>query len=634
MARKLPRLQRVLDAPALFSIAYGEIASSIYFALGIIAFHALGFTPAVLLLTGALFFLVSLSYVEGTAAIRETGGAATFVRIAFNDFWGFITGWALFLDYLIVIALSALYVPHYAAAAMFTSVTKPWDVVFGCLVIAGIAAFRVLRNKRLFRFALVIALVDLVTQLLLVVLGFALLFSPDALSKGTSLGTNPSWHSIIFALPLAMLAYTGLETVANLSEEVRRPGRDLPRSVFSAIGLVVVLYAAIAVVGLSAFPAGNGTALGGAWVKAPLMGIVARLRDHLPDALGVPLQVFVGGSGALILVTAAATSIAGFGRLAYSLGEHGQLPREFGRLSRRSVIAPQSIVAAALISIALLVVTDVAFTHPIFFLASLYSFGVLLAFTAAQLAVLRLRFTHPEKRRPYRVPLNIGRVPVPSVVGAVLTAVVWVLAMATHEGARYGGPVWLAVGLVVYVVVRRGRGEGLTERVVSADEHVGLTEAQYSSILVPMKLGPIGEEMVATAVKLAQEAGASVWALHVVRVPMERELDRAVAEEEERAEASLSEARALGADHGVEVKTKTVLARSIGQAIVDQAKELGVDLIVVGSSPRWRRQSRFFSPTVEYVLKKAPAEVLVVAFPQGVLEEDEETPEFEAAEVS
>jgi APA family basic amino acid/polyamine antiporter len=634
VARKLPRLQRVLDAPALFSIAYGEIASSIYFALGIIAFHALGFTPAVLLLTGALFFLVSLSYVEGTAAIRETGGAATFVRIAFNDFWGFITGWALFLDYLIVIALSALYVPHYAAAAMFTSVKKPWDVVFGCLVIAGIAVFRVLRNKRLFRFALVIALVDLVTQLLLVVLGFALLFSPDALSKGTSLGTNPSWHSIIFALPLAMLAYTGLETVANLSEEVRRPGRDLPRSVFSAIGLVVVLYAAIAVVGLSAFPAENGTALGGAWVKAPLMGIVARLRDHLPDALGVPLQVFVGTSGALILVTAAATSIAGFGRLAYSLGEHGQLPREFGRLSRRSVIAPQSIVAAALISIALLVVTDVAFTHPIFFLASLYSFGVLLAFTAAQLAVIRLRFTHPEKRRPYRVPLNIGRVPVPSVVGAVLTAVVWVLAMATHEGARYGGPVWLAVGLVMYVVVRRGRGEGLTERVVSADEHVGLTEAQYSSILVPMKLGPIGEEMVATAVKLAQEAGASVWALHVVRVPMERELDRAVAEEEERAEASLSEAQALGADHGVEVKTKTVLARSIGQAIVDQAKELGVDLIVVGSSPRWRRQSRFFSPTVEYVLKKAPAEVLVVAFPQGVLEEDEETPEFEPAEVS
>src|ERR671922_2507447 len=464
MARKLPRLQRVLTGPALFSIAYGEIASSIYFALGIIAFHALGFTPPVLLLTGALFLLVSLSYAEGTAAIRETGGAATFVRIAFNDFWGFVTGWVLFLDYLIVIALSALYVPHYAAAAMFTSVSKPWDVVAGSGVIVGIAAFRLLRNKRIFRFALVIALVDLATQLLLVVLGLALLFSPHALSEGTSLGTNPSWHSIIFALPLAMLAYTGLETVANLSEEVRRPGRDLPRSVFGAIGLVVVLYGAIAVVALSAFPAKNGTALGGAWVKAPLMGIVAELRDHLPDVLGVPLQIFVGTSGALILLTAAATSIAGFGRLAYSLGEHGQLPRKFGMLRKRTLVAPQSIVAAAVIAIALLAGTA-ALAHPVFFLASLFSFGVLLAFTAAQLAVIRLRVSEPERRRPYRVPFSVGRIPVPSLVGAALTFVVWIVALATHEGARYAGPAWLGAGLVVYVVVRRLRGEGLFERV-------------------------------------------------------------------------------------------------------------------------------------------------------------------------
>ena len=623
MAKKLPRLGRTLDAPALFSIAYGEIASSIYFALGIIAFHALGFTPVILLLTGALFLLVSLSYAEGTAAIRETGGAATFVRIAFNDLWGFVTGWALFLDYLIVIALSALYVPHYAAAAMFTTISKPWDVVAGCAVIAGIAAFRLLRNRRIFRFALVIALVDLATQVLLVVLGLALLFSPNALAQGTSLGTNPTWHSILFALPLAMLAYTGLETVANLSEEVRRPGRDLPRSFFTAIGLVVVLYAAIAVVGLSAFPAKHGTQLGSTWARAPLMGIVAQLRDHLPDALGIPLQVFVGTSGALILLTAAATSIAGFGRLAYSLGEHGQLPRVFGRLNRRSVVAPQSIIAAALIAIVGLIATA-SLKHPVFFLASLYSFGVLLAFTAAQLAVVKLRFSYPEKRRPYRVPLTVGRVPVPAVIGAFLTALVWVLAMITHEGARYGGPVWLLAGLIMYVVLRRSRGEGLTERVVSADEHQGLTEAQYSSILVPMKLGPIGEEMVATAVKLAQDAGASVWALHVVRVPMDRQLDDEQADEEEQAAASLAEAQLLGSDHGVEVKPKTVRARSIGQAIVSQAEVLGVDLIVVGSAPKWRRQSRFFSPTVEYVLKKAPCEVLVVAFPQGVLEEEEE----------
>jgi basic amino acid/polyamine antiporter, APA family len=186
----------------------------------------------------------------------------------------------------------------------------------------------------------------------------------------------------------------------------------------------------------------------------------------------------------------------------------------------------------------------------------------------------------------------------------------------------------------MYVLVRRSRGERLLERVVSADEHQDLTEAQYSSILVPLKLGPIGEEMVATAVKLAQESGASVWALHVVRVPMERALTDELADEEESAGAALAEAQLLGADHGVEVKGKTVRARSIGEAIVTQAKELGVDLIVLGSAPRWRRQSRFFSPTVEYVLKRAPCEVLVVAFPQGVLEQEEEEPAFAATEAS
>src|ERR1700675_771950 len=158
MARKLPRLQRVLDAPALFSIAYGEIASSIYFALGIITLHALGFTPLVLLATGLLFLIVSLSYAEGTAGIRETGGAATFVRIAFNDFWGFMTGWVLFLDYLIVIALSALFVPHYLGAAFRIDALdrNPWDVVVGVGVVFIVAAIRLVRRPSVYALAIVI----------------------------------------------------------------------------------------------------------------------------------------------------------------------------------------------------------------------------------------------------------------------------------------------------------------------------------------------------------------------------------------------------------------------------------------------------------------------------------------------
>jgi basic amino acid/polyamine antiporter, APA family len=630
VARKISGLQRVLDAPALFSVAYGEIASSIYVALGIIALHALGLTPEVLALVGALFIVVALSYAEGTTAIPETGGAATFTRRAFNDFVGFLTGWALFLDYLIVIALSALFMPHYLGAAlnMESLEHNPWDVVIGVAVVLGIAALRLVRRSAFYRYGIVVAVLDLLTQLLLVVLGFAFLFSGDALTHDVSIGTHPSWHQILFALPLAMLAYTGLETVANLAEETREPGRDLPRSLFSGIGLVVLIYVAIALVALSAFPATGGTtALGTDWLRAPLMGIVDALGDPLPNVAADALRVYVGLTGAVILLVAVTTSMSGFTRLAHSLGEHGQLPRAFGRLNRRTLVSPQAIVSAALISIALMIGTSFV-NEDIAFLASLFSFGVLAAFTAAQLAVIKLRFSEPELPRPYRAPANVRirgvEVPLPAIVGAAATFAIWVIALATHPGARYGGPAWLAAGVVVYFLVRRGRGEGLLEHVAAPPG--ALPEAQFTSILVPMKLGAIGEEMIATAVKLAEDRRAHVEALYVIRVPLDQPLEAELHDQEEAAAASLAEARILGSDHGVEVEGETIRARSIGDAIIQEATRRGTDLIVLGSAPRWRRQSRFFSPTVEFVLRKAPCEVLVVAFPEGVMEEDGSEP--------
>jgi basic amino acid/polyamine antiporter, APA family len=624
VARKLPGLKRELDARALFSVAYGEIASSIYFALGVLAAHALNLTPLVLLAMGALFLVVSLSYAEGTAALPETGGAATFVRRAFNDLAGFLTGWALFLDYLVVMALAALFVPHYIGAGFGVSALerRPWDVIVGVAVIVVVALVRLVRRPTLYGIGIVLPALDLITQLLLVVLGFALVFSPHALTHGVSLGHSPTWHALAFALPLAMLAYTGLETVANLAEEARRPGVDLPRSVFGGIATVVTTSVLIAIVAVAAFP-GPQTALGGRWIRAPLVGVATRIDDHLPAWLGDILRGYVGLTGALILTAAVTTSVSGFSRLAYSLGEHGQLPRSFGRLSRRSHVSPHAILSAAVVASGM-VVTTVFLRHDVASLASLFSFGVLLAFTAAQLAVIKLRVDEPDLPRPYRAPLSIhvGRaeIPLPALIGAPLTFAIWIVAMATHPAARYGGPVWLALGIAVYALVRRAHGEGLMERVVAPDELPVEAAVSFRRILVPMKLGVIGEEMLATAVKLAAEHGAEVQALHVVCVPLEHPIDCELEAQDERAEAALAEARLLGADHGVEVVGVTIRARAIGHAIVDYAKESNADLIVLGSAPRWRRQSRFFSPTVDFVLRRAPCEVLIVAFPQSVLD--------------
>jgi APA family basic amino acid/polyamine antiporter len=634
MARKLPSLQRVHGAPALFSVAYGEIASSIYFALGIVAAHALGLTPVVLIAVGALFLVIALSYAEGTSAIPETGGGATLVRKAFNDLAGFVTGWVLFLDYLIVIALAALFLPHYLGGALRVGELeqRPWDLIVAVAVIIMIGLVRLVRRPRMYSAGLAVTALDIVTQLLLVTLGLALLFSPDALRSSVHLGVSPTWHQLAFALPLAMLAYTGLETVANLAEEARSPGHDLPRGLFGAIGLVVIVYAVIAVVGLSAFPVQHGeTQLGTTWLLAPLLGIA----DAFPNGVDDVMRVFVGVSGALVLLAAGTTSVSGFGRLAYSLGEHGMLPRAFGRLGRRTLISPQSIVAAVIIAAGGVLIVAAAAEDEVAFLAALFSFGVLLAFAAAQLAVIWLRVKEPELERPYRVPFNVRfrgvDIPVPSVVGLLLTVFVWVVAMVTHPGARYAGPIWLAAGVVVYVLVRRSRGEGVLETVVSPDEQLELVESACARILVPMKLGLIGEEMVATAIKLAQERGSEVEALHVVRVPLDLSLDAPLPDEERRAADSMEEARLLGEDHGVTVVGKTVKARAIGEAIVDESARSDIDLIVLGSAPRWRRQSRFFSPTVEHVLRKASCEVVVVAIPESAfigedIEEGEEAP--------
>jgi APA family basic amino acid/polyamine antiporter len=617
VARKLPGLQRVLDVPSLAAVAYGEIASSLYFALGVVALYALGFTPWVLLAVGALFLLVSLSYAEGTSAIPEPGGAATFVRRAFNDPAGFLTGWALILDYLIVMALAALFVPHYVGHAVgWDGLThEPWDTVLGVVVILGTGALRLVRRTSLYRAAILIAGLALASHLLLVVLGFAFLFSADALTNGTDLGTAPTWSAIAFALPLAMLAYTGLETVANLAAETREPGRTLPRSLFAGIGLVVAVSFAVGLVAVSAYPGGTG--LGTDWLRAPLMGLAAALDAELPALLGDIVRIAIGLTGALVLLTAVTTSISGAGRIAYSMGQRQMLPHTFGTLNRRTLISPAAIVSAALISSGLLVIGHFIPTEAVRFLAGLFSFGVLLAFTAAQLAVIKLRFSEPELERPFRAPLAAA------MIGAPLTFAIWIASLATHEATRIAGPLWLLFGAAVYVFTRLAGRESVLGRVVpAAPDLVPAPEGAYQRILVPMKLGPIGEEVLATAIKLAEEQRAMVSALHVIAVPLDKPLDAEMIEAEERAEASLAEAKLLAAEHGVTVEGKIVRARAIGEAIAEEAERERVDLIVMGSSPRWRRQARFFSPTVDYVLRHAPREVMVIAYPQGVLEEE------------
>jgi basic amino acid/polyamine antiporter, APA family len=622
--RRFEGLSRVLGAGSLASVAYGEIGASVYFALGVVALYALGLTPWVLLVSGLVFVLVALSYAEGTAAIPEPGGAALFVRRAFNDPAGFATGWVILLDYLIVIALAALFVPHYLAVAIGVEALRdsPWDAVAGVGVIVGLALIRLARRPQLYALLIGVAAIAFVAHLSLIVLGLPLYFDTHALGAGSDVGGDPAWHELAFALPLAMLAYTGLETVANLAAEAREPGKTLPRSLFAGIGAVVLVSFGVAVVGISAFPVVDGTtALGEEWRLAPLGGIAEAIGGELPTTIGDAFAVAIAASGVVVLLAAVTTSMSGAGRLTYSLARHGMLPHAFERLNRRTLLAPAAILSTAIVSSALLVGSDLLGRASVI-LASLFSFGVLFAFTAAQLAVVRLRRTAPALPRPFRAP----GMPGVAVVGATLTGAIWILSLLTHESARIAGPIWLLLGAGIYTYVRRSRGERLTARVrASVADIVPSREGEYERILVPVKVGPIGEEVFATALRLAEEEGASITALHVVPVPLDKPLDAGLAEEETRAGRSIADAKELAEEHGVAVEGVILRARSIGAAVVEEAQARSADLIVMGSSPRWRRQSRLFGPTVEHVLRRAPCEVMVIAYPQGVLEDEAAT---------
>ncbi|MBJ7454799.1 MAG: universal stress protein [Thermoleophilia bacterium] len=627
---------RVLRARSLALVAYGEIGSSLIFALGIVAIYAVGATPWVLLAVGLLVLVVTLAYAEGASSMPEAGGAATFVRRAFSDLAGFVTGWVLFLDYLVVIALAALFVPTYLGTALGYDglAERPWDVVVGILVILLLAAVRRARRVRLYFVAVVMAAVALLTQLVVSILGIALVLSSDALALEFDLGSTPSWTSLALALSLATLAYTGLETVTNFAAEVREPGRTMPRSLFLGIGAVVVVNVAVSAIGISAYPArpdaaapdGVSSALGTDWLHAPLVGIARAIGDELGGGADVFVGV-VGVSNALVLITIIATAMAGAERLAYSMARYDMLPHAFARPERGSSPTPAATLAAAVIAPALIVVSNVV-ADGARFLAGLYSFGVLIAMTAAQVAVVRLRVAEPELERPFRVPGNVrfrgALIPVVCVLGAALTFALWVASLFTHGGAFIAGPVWLALGGVVYLLSRRAGGESLLGRATPAvPDLVPYEPNVHRRILVPLKMGEIGEEVLATAIRYAEENGAEVRVLHVLRVPLSMPLDGELDDREAGALSDIVDAREIAEEHGVEVEARVVRARSISEAIVSEAAADDIGLIILGSAPRWRTQSRFFSPTVDEVLRRAPCEVMVVTFPEGVLAESE-----------
>ena len=622
--RQQQGLERVLGTPALFSTAYGNVGSSIYYALGVTAGIALGPTPLVFLISGIIFAATAATYAEGTVRYPEAGGSSSFARHAFNETVSFGAAWAQMLNYIITVAISAFFVPHYLSIFWGPLRTNPWDIIGGAAVILILVALNIVGIKEAASLNVFLAVIDFATQLLLVLIGFAIVFNPHILTANVHWGVAPTWGNFALAIPVAMIAYTGIETVSNLAEEAREPSRSIPSSIRLVAVAVFAIYFTLPLIALSALPVYQDTSgdyvtkLGlppeqGGFENDPVLGLVEHLGLH-GTVLDVS-KVYVGILAATILFIATNAGVIGASRITYSMASYRQLPEVFRRLHPRFKTPWLALlVFAGGMSIVVLLPGKVNF------LGTMYSFGAMLSFTIAHASVIALRRKRDPNAPAYRARpnLRIGGFDLPlfAVFGGLGTSIAWVVVVLQYPPARYAGLAWLAIGFLFYWQYRhRVLHLPMRETVRAPALVVGPSlTVEYRTIVVPVVRTGETEEALVAAARLAAERGTTVAVVTVVEVPLALPLDAHLRDEEDAAETLLDDAQALVESYGVRAVTRLMRARQAGPAIVDDARRRDAELIVLGAPRRavgGRR--RLFGRTVDYVLREAPCRVLIAA---------------------
>jgi len=627
-------IRRGLGSPALFAIVWSSLAAAVYFSLGVVAENALGLTPVVFLGAGIFFALTAMTYVEGASLHQERAGATVFARYAFNELWSFVAGWALLLDFLILLAVTAFVATHYVAGFWAPLGSGVPELAMALAIIFYVAA----RNIRGAGSGLgiegvaALALADLVLQALIIVLGAVLVVDVDALTRSIELGTSPRWEDVLFALTVSTVAFTSLESASGHAGEVQVRRPELKRLIASATVSVIVIYAGISLVAVAALPVTPGASpLTGDALNAPVLAIVSTFE---PSWLAEALRYAIAALATITLVVAAHGAMLGLSRQAYSLATNGQIPSVIGRLHRRDGSPYIVIVLGALLASALVIPRDLEF------LVGIYAFGAMLAFLIAHVSICVLRYREPERPRPYRIPLSIrvggGDLPLPAVLGAAMAGGGLASLLAFHSGARIVGMVWMAAGVTLYVVHRR-RGEmPIFRRVVVSEQALRAepVRVEYGSILVPILGTPLDDDIVQTAGRLAAAEqsdepgeGATIEAIWVFEVPLTLPLDARLPDSRlKAARAALARAKLVGEEYeGVRVATATTRARRAGEGIVAEATRRGVELIVLAAEEpsRIRGGARlggiggpldnFVGDATKYVVRKAPCRVLLTA---------------------
>jgi basic amino acid/polyamine antiporter, APA family len=624
MAERHPReaaLRRVHRTADLFSAAYGNVGSTPYYALGVTAAFALGLTPVAFLVAGVIFVCTAATYMEGTTMHPEAGGSANFARQGFNELASFVAGWGQMLNYIITVAISAFFVPHYLAVFWEPLGETPGDIIAGCVLVALLAALNVKGAQESARFNLVLAVGDLLTQVVLVAIGVALVLDPETLVDNVELGVAPTWGDFALGIAVGMIAYTGIETISNMAEEARDASRTVVQGYDLTVVAVLFIYAFLPIIALSALPvtqdaAGNySTELGTTYAGDPVLGIVENMG--LSAGLTDLLRYYVGVLAAVILVIATNAALIGVSRLTFSMGQYRQLPERLRQVHPRFHTPYIAIVVFS--GVAVLTILP----GQIDFLATMYSFGAMLSFTIAHVAIARLRQVQPDHERPWTSPLNLRlrgvSLPLTAVVGGLGTFGAWVVVIALDLGTLAAGTAWMGIGIVTYLLYRRHQRLPLRETVkVVMPEPLGVEEVEYRSVLVAFEDEPFREETVATAARLAARRRRGIHVVSLINVPTHLPLDARLDDAESAAQAKVERAK-LVAGARVSGHTMRVRPGQAGHAIVDEAREIDAAAVVMQLD--YRNGTPLYGSTLRTVLGERPCRVIVAAEPTTAREE-------------
>ncbi|MEX2196398.1 MAG: universal stress protein [Thermoleophilaceae bacterium] len=619
MAERRPKhqgLERVLGTGALFSTAYGNVGSSIYYALGLVAIFALGLTPVVFLIAGLIFICTAASYTEATTMYPEAGGSSSFARRAFNELASNVTAWGQMLNYIITVAISAFFLPHYLGVIWEPLLTAPADIIVGIGVVVFLAVINVVGVQEAARLNVVLAVADFFTQLALVILGIALVLSPETLVDNVDFGVSPTWTDFLIAVPVGMVAFTGIDTISNMAEEARDYGNTIPRAMRLVVIAVMTISLTLPAVALSAMPVEDGQTLlsvtgEDGFADNPILGVISNIElGPLQDAA----EVYVGLLAATILLVATNAGLIGLSRLSYSMGQYRQLPEQLRQLHPRFRTPYVAILVFGFVACLAILPGQAEF------LGTIYAFGAMLSFTVAHAAVIALRIKEPDVERPYRVPGNVrirGRsVPIVAVLGGLGTGVSFVAVSVLNVETLVAGTIWLSLGVATYVAYRRRQGLSLTDTAkVVVPKAAVEEEVEYDSILVAFEDGQYSREAVATAIKLAARRRRGIHVLMTIAVPATSPIDAPLPDAEQQAQAAIDSARVLGGRR-VTGHWEKVRSGQAGRRVVDEAVDIRARAIVM-TVPRRRAGASVLGRTIETVLAERPCRVIVDSSPAG-----------------